>query len=1402
MKTAGRKSIARRTATFAAAAVLCFATERASALVSTYDNTTAGTVTDNSCGVAPAGGIDRTFTVPSTQSFTVSTIALGLNVSHTVRGTLRVTIIAPGGTSSTVVATSADTDDNYDILLSSNSEGAIDDNDIDPTAEPIYNRLVSVAAGTMNFYTGNSVGTWTVRVCDNTAGTTGTFNSARLILTSTTAVTARCTSTTTFDFGDWAAPFGTGDCDVQFTTNTTGSITTTLGSGANAPTQYGTPGIAIGSTGATPNFVTRSNVAPCTNNPQGNHNGYYALSMDGATGVDEDYGERVTFDFSPPVSDMSTSLLDLDWQGAAGWEDQAILEAFDASGAMVPYTMTPHSANQVAGNLGEGDASAAVTSDTSRMDYVFSRGVSRVRVTYSQGDEGDTGGGGDPGPVFQIIGIADFTMCAYDFGDAPTAAPDGTYGTAGHALGTGTIYLGTNPPDGEGSSPGTPGNTATVDDANAPGGATPDDEDGIASFPSIPGTRAGTTYTVSGIPVVNSSGSAVTLCGWIDFDLNGQAGDGTFESNEGSCVTTSSCTGSAPNFTCSLSWTVPADFQVNNSNPTYARFRVSSAALTTSSFSDSGSPSTSPGEVEDYLIPAGTLPVTVAFAAPSEAGIEWMTSSETANVGFRVLARAKDSRDLVELGRVASQALDSAEPRSYSLPFVNRLAPGSVVFLDEIGTTGKTRRHGPFAVGKPWGERPVQHDVDWQAVRAELAEAPRREFAAPGPMTAEARILISKAGIQRLTHADLLAAGVDLTGVPVAKIALLDAGKPVARFVGGSEFAKGTYWTSESFLEFYFEPKLTLASPYDALELRVHPGGVWVAANGSVPTAGEAVLVQSNAGFAPNRQYNSAAPNGDPWFDDRVLAFGSAATLTRSFDLPNLAAGSVSLTLDLWGVTNWPGVSPDHHVVVRLNGTQLESSFFDGLTPWTRTFDVSGRVNASGNQIEIVLPLDTGYSFDLVHLEGFSVSYAKTSTAENGRLEGQTRSKAGWTVNGFTSGKVSLWTGSTRTQLLVGATGSVVAPAVTGRFAMAETTAQWTPRVVAGIPVASRRPAADYLIVTHPDLAQAVDSLVALQQSRGLSVEVATTDAIYAQYSDHAPSAEAIRSYIAAAGERRLRYVLLVGAESYDPYDYLGLGSISYVPTSYTRFNEYVAFGPSDDVTADRDGDRVPDVAIGRLPVRTPSELASVVDKLVAWQGRAPAKLALIAAGKSPGGETSVTQVGTSHVAALGSWTKTTSFVDESSTAVVRADVLAALNSGTPLVSYVGHSSYGQWDSTPILKWDDVATLANVGQPNLVVQWGCWNAYFASPEVETLSNRLLLTPTVGAAAVIGSTALTSTQSHEALGANFLARVSAGDATIGQALLTAKRQLAVTSPGALDAIMGQVLLGDPATPLPR
>ena len=75
--------------------------------------------------------------------------------------------------------------------------------------------------------------------------------------------------------------------------------------------------------------------------------------------------------------------------------------------------------------------------------------------------------------------------------------------------------------------------------------------------------------------------------------------------------------------------------------------------------------------------------------------------------------------------------------------------------------------------------------------------------------------------------------------------------------------------------------------------------------------------------------------------------------------------------------------------------------------------------------------------------------------------------------------------------------------------------------------------------------------------------------------------------------------MLLLGDDYYDAGDQLGYGGVSFIP-SLIAWDGSKNWGriPSENLYADLDGDHRPDVAIGRLPVRTAEQALAMADKV------------------------------------------------------------------------------------------------------------------------------------------------------------------------------------------------------------
>ena len=167
---------------------------------------------------------------------------------------------------------------------------------------------------------------------------------------------------------------------------------------------------------------------------------------------------------------------------------------------------------------------------------------------------------------------------AADTGDAPAE-----YGLATHEIVANSPQIGELAPD---------DNTA-VNTADAQGDdidAATDDEDGVSAFPVL--VQNAKSYSVN-VFVANPSAQAATLIGWIDFD-----GSQAFEADEAISAAVPAGTGTEEQLKVKLSW--PDNFELSTDyfGDTYARFRISTDALT----ADDASGSASDGEVEDYRL--------------------------------------------------------------------------------------------------------------------------------------------------------------------------------------------------------------------------------------------------------------------------------------------------------------------------------------------------------------------------------------------------------------------------------------------------------------------------------------------------------------------------------------------------------------------------------------------------------------------------------------------------------------------------------------------------------------------------------------------------------------------------------------------------------------------------------
>ncbi len=334
------------------------------------------------------------------------------------------------------------------------------------------------------------------------------------------------------------------------------------------------------------------------------------------------------------------------------------------------------------------------------------------------------------------------------------------------------------------------------------------------------------------------------------------------------------------------------------------------------------------------------------------------------------------------------------------------------------------------------------------------------------------------------------------------------------------------------------------------------------------------------------------------------------------------------------------------------------------------------------------------------------------------------------------------------------------------------------------------------VVIAHKDFIEALTPLKARRQDQGWMVALVSVQDVYDEFNFGAKSPQALKDFLRWARSEWTtppRFVLLAGDASFDPKDHLGLGSADLVPTKLleTAFLETA----SDDWFADFDEDALPEMAVGRLPARTPQEMSAIVAKLIAHdeadRGAAWRKSALLVADEGDVFDFE------GAVSGLKGFLPPAMAVQE----VVRAPLgdsearrrlLDGIERGQALVNYMGHGSVEVWRGD-ILTSEDARSLRNGPRLPLVVAMSCLNGFFHDIHTESLAEALLKAEKGGAVAVWASSGLSAPAEQAALNREFVRLLFAPEEhfTIGEAAMRAKAATA-----SLDIRRTWILFGDP------
>ncbi|MFQ5578172.1 MAG: C25 family cysteine peptidase, partial [Anaerolineae bacterium] len=710
-------------------------------------------------------------------------------------------------------------------------------------------------------------------------------------------------------------------------------------------------------------------------------------------------------------------------------------------------------------------------------------------------------------------------------------------------------------------------------------------------------------------------------------------------------------------------------------------------------------------------------------------------------------------------------------------------------------------------------------------------------ISATTPLT---RVVVTDSGLYALTYDDLAAAGLPVATLDPRTLQLShgQTRRPVAVWVEGE--SDGRLDPGDRLL-FYAPPYFSRYSDTDVYFLsRGQSAGRRMAVQPGNPAGLPPGTPRLMATAEENHFYDSLYParDGDRWYWMQLRRPNLiTATVPVSLSSPLPAGPDAALTLWLQGYTN-PAPNPDHRLAVAVNGAPAGQIEWNGDRAITATFAVSAaRLHNGQNNITLSLPGVSGVLVEGMWLDALALTYPGhragdapvTFTAPAGPMA---YSLGGWAANDLSVYNI---TDPEAPQIVTGFTLTPSGNAYTLTVGTAGDAPQTFLAVPGGqvkSPVALQAArllqdppgGADYIIITHADFAPAVAPLAQHRAAQGLRVTTVDVQAVYDTFGGGRVGPEAIKAFLQRAfytwTPPAPLYVLLVGDGSYDFKNHSGWNSPTFIPPYLAEVDPWLGETAADNRYVTVAGnDPLPDMLIGRLPVNTPAEAETVVDKIIryetnplpgGWNARQ-----LIVSDNPDGGGTFYTDADWVYNIVSGALESYRFYYTPQPDALphlynnvdaLRQAFLADLNFGAGMVTFHGHSSWHQWGVEQFFRWNrdpalnDVLALQNGYRLPLVLEMTCFTGYFHHPEYPTLDESLLRRAGGGAVAVWGATGLGVSTGHGALQAGFYrAVINRQETNLGAAALAGKANLYAAG-GNLDLLDTFTLFGDPALTL--
>jgi len=846
-----------------------------------------------------------------------------------------------------------------------------------------------------------------------------------------------------------------------------------------------------------------------------------------------------------------------------------------------------------------------------------------------------------------------------------------------------------------------------------------------------------------------------------------------------------------------------------------------------------------------------TTPVTLSQAQVTQAGrrttFKWETSSETFHLGFHLWGETASGWEQLNNRLILGAEIDTAETNRYQRTI--RLSRSQFNEISRFGistvdNTGFEEFYGPFELNTEYGEEANNEPVDWSTTRSEFEQTMRErgfikknnrwrrasnrvkrrtENRNLGVNSSVINLEFETSGLHRISASEVLNASPDWQGVAVSNLALTLNGDAAPRDI----ISEDAVFSADDDIVVY--------------QLRVDRSRVREVSefDGSLSDETDNSNTTSSAGLVSvtatsNRIYSAGIEDDEPWYDARLLSRGSAVSTNYAIDFQRPIDDSRSSFIDftLYGGLDLPGDINDHHAQVSVNGSIIDDAVFDGLSTYTKRVELpAGLLKQTNNNVSVTVVGDTGLFADLVQVGDVVLSAPEVLADQTSYDFFVTSEDTAFSIASTNAESSSVYA-YTDTGLLTRVISSKTSDSISFatlpgvdslrsdlRFSVSAIESLPTPINIelADIKVQHRN-LGDLLIVSHPSfIGEELNEYAQFKENAGYTVNIVDWLEVVETYGYGNNTPNALNNFLVQAypDQNRsneadsLNNILLIGGHTYDYLGYLNSEIVNFIPTHYRKVGIF-DFTPSDNVFADLDKDQIPDLTIGRWPVRTQADLSTIIKKTRDWQANrdaAPFQDALLIAQATDSNnldfdtqldmrvDIPLSRLQEFDTISRISMQELNDSEVENPIQNARESIEEHLNQGLELLSFSGHGSFGSWGFQGVVNTDFVKNLSNAGKPTLVMPLACYTSNYEDPSVNTLAHQWLFAGDLGAVGVHGAAVLGEFRENAIFAERYLNNAAASK-TVGEAIYRAKNEMASGN----QMLHNWTYLGDPTLPL--